>query len=416
MNPDSDRRAAEPAAGAVTGFSGTSLSLGRALVLLIGFALAGTLFAISAWMNYRFGRTLGVEETDRALYGAASLAADGFKALSPFLLIGLWRARRWLLAGLGAALWALCVAWSLASALGFAAATREASTAARAEAIGAQTALRERAARLESQMALLPAHRPAAAVAAEIEAAGVPRDVWRRTDQCRDVTRPDSLAACQNVLTLRRELAAAEQAARLEAALAETRAALAAAPRLGDSADPQAEALSGLLGESPGAVRGGLALVITGLIELGASLGFTLVAIGAGALKRAPPRARPRLGEGADDRPVATPRASSPGAPSGLASRKALPPPPKALPAPAANPTAGAARAREDGREEEREEGREEDREKDREKDREDGREDSRKERPTASIGSLHDEDAYFNQLPEEELAEREKARRRRND
>ncbi|MEL6979367.1 MAG: hypothetical protein AAGM38_11915 [Pseudomonadota bacterium] len=318
-------------AAAESGFGGWSLTLGRALVLLIGFALAAAMFAISAWMNYRFGQTLGVEPTDRALYGGASLAADGLKSVIPFLLIGLWRARRWLLVGAGATLWLLCVAWSLASAVGFAAATREAATATRAAALAETAALGERAARLERLIAGLPAHRPAAAVAAEIDAAAVPRDVWRRTDRCRDVTRPDSLAVCQPVLELRRELAVAEDAARLETDLAATRAALAERPVAGVTADPQAAAIAALFGGEASGVRQTLALVMTGLIELGASIGFTLVALGAGALqggrsasKRAPPdpaEPAPRRAAGAAP---SSPRAAALLAPA-LPPRPALP-------------------------------------------------------------------------------------------
>lgn len=260
--------------------------LSRQLALLIGFLVAAAMFLISAVMNFRFGLSLGRGEIDPWLYAAASVAADGFKALLPILIFLLAARRRWLLAGAGAALWALCVAWSLASAMGFAASSRDAASAEREAALETRRALSEQAERLETQLKALPDHRPAGAVAAAIANAEVPRDVWRRTRECADVTRPDSLAACQEVLALRRELAVAEDAARLEAALGQTRSTLAAAPALGGQVDPQAETLGAALGFAPEKARQGLALLLALLIEAGSSLGFTLVFLGVGAAER----------------------------------------------------------------------------------------------------------------------------------
>lgn len=283
------RGAARPDGGAANaGLRGVWLRLGRAAVLTLGFAIAASLFAISALMNFRFGTSLGADVSDQLLYGWASLSADGFKALLPFLIIGLWRSRRWLLVTAAGALWGLCVAWSLASAVGFASTTRDAAAAERRAVQSEAASLRQRAARLEAQIAQAGPQRDPAAVAAEIDAVGVPRGIWRRTDRCRDVTLPASLDACQPVLELRRERAAAEAAARRETELAEVRAALSRITPSGSIADPQARAIAALLGETPDAVRAALALVMTGLIELGSSLGFTLVAAGAGALRGAP--------------------------------------------------------------------------------------------------------------------------------
>ena len=56
----------------------------RHLLGLLGIIAAGVLLAVSAAMNWRFGYSLGKTELDGQIYGAASAAADCFKALVPF--------------------------------------------------------------------------------------------------------------------------------------------------------------------------------------------------------------------------------------------------------------------------------------------------------------------------------------------
>jgi hypothetical protein len=118
----------------------------------------------------------------------------------------------------------------------------------------------------------------------------VPLHIWRRSRQCSDLTLEDNRSACAAVLGLRKELAAAEAAERLEAQLVVGRAELATAPMAGPVADPQAGALARLVGLDEVAVRTGIALLLAGLIEAGSALGFTLVSVATG---RNPPPTRP---------------------------------------------------------------------------------------------------------------------------
>ena len=62
---------------------------------VLGVVAAGILLAVSAAMNYRFGYSLGKTEMDGQIYGAASAAADCFKALVPFFLFAAIRNRMW---------------------------------------------------------------------------------------------------------------------------------------------------------------------------------------------------------------------------------------------------------------------------------------------------------------------------------
>ena len=262
----------------------------RFLVRFLGVIVAMVMFVISSAMNFRFGMTLGTTPLDSYFYAFASLTADGFKALLPFIVIGLWHGRKRTMALGAVGVWVLCVAWSMASAIGFASMTRDVTTAKRAATNDERQALRERADRLAKNIALLPAHRPAAVVSAAIENADIPPRIWRRTRKCTDVTRPDSRAACEPVLVLRQELATAQQAAKLEADLKQTRALLGKQKVIGERTDPQAETIASILnwagaGKKPADasaadVRIILAVMITILIEAGSSLGFTVVALG----------------------------------------------------------------------------------------------------------------------------------------
>ena len=62
---------------------------------VLGVIAAGILLVVSAAMNYRFGFSLGKTEMDGQIYGAASAAADCFKALIPFFLFAAIRNRMW---------------------------------------------------------------------------------------------------------------------------------------------------------------------------------------------------------------------------------------------------------------------------------------------------------------------------------
>ena len=81
------------------------------------------------------------------------------------------------------------------------------------------------------------------------------------------------------MLGLRKELAAAEAAERLETQLVAGRTQLATVPVAGTVADPQAGALARLTGLDEATIRAGVALLLAGLIEAGSALGFTLVSV-----------------------------------------------------------------------------------------------------------------------------------------
>jgi len=103
--------------------------------------------------------------------------------------------------------------------------------------------------------------------------------IWRRSRNCADLVLEESRVACAPVLGLRKELAAAEAAERLETQLVAGRAQLATVTVAGSIADPQANALAKLTGVDEATIRTYVALLLAALIEAGSALGFTLVSV-----------------------------------------------------------------------------------------------------------------------------------------
>jgi hypothetical protein len=112
----------------------------------------------------------------------------------------------------------------------------------------------------------------------------VPAPIWARTKECTAITLPESYAACAAVVSLRRELAVAEVAERLEQSLAAGHAELRADKTGQAEIDPQATALAWLAGVDESSIRTGLALLLAAVVEAGSALGFTIVALATRAL------------------------------------------------------------------------------------------------------------------------------------
>ncbi len=271
----------------------------------IGYLAVATLVAVSATANVLFALTLGSNEFERQVFAGASLAVDAYKAFGPFFVMCMFLYRRpgwagffavvpW--AAIAVALWLACFAWSTASAIGFAMLSRGEAASDRASIADARGAAEAKVRRIEAQLAWVGAHRPEAVIEAEIARHdGVEAAIWTRTKRCTDVTALASEKACQPVLALRSELAAATAAARLETDLADARRdlvkvggaaggevatdALSAAKDAAAKADPQAAALAALAGVAAGDVRLGLGLLLAALIEAGSGLGFTIMSL-----------------------------------------------------------------------------------------------------------------------------------------
>ncbi len=246
----------------------------RHVLGVAGVTAAGVLLIVSAAMNWRFGYTLGKSDFESQLYGAASAAADCFKALLPFFIFAALRNRTYSQALGGALLFAVCFSYSLTSSLGFAALNRADTTGSRVLKAEAHQDYRAELDRARETLKGLPAHRPLAAVDGDIEAFKQ-NGRWAASGECTNATSGKSMTYCEGFYKLKAERANADEGDKLEARIAELRKSLGDVDATSVSkADPQGQFLAGLLGLSIEEIQMGLTLLIAMLVELGASLGF----------------------------------------------------------------------------------------------------------------------------------------------
>jgi hypothetical protein len=242
---------------------------------VLGVIAAGILLVVSAAMNYRFGFSLGKTELDGQIYGAASAAADCFKALIPFFFFAAIRNRMWSQAAAAAVVWTVVITYSMTSALGHAALNRLDTTGQRAVEAAVYKDLRADSKRAQEQLAWIPAHRPAETVAAELNVLKAQR-YWVVTKECAQPNGKQTREYCQQFHKLNAELASGVQAQKLEARIAEINGKLAYAHggTVMAEADPQASVLAKLLGLDVSTVQTALTVFVALLIEIGSGFGM----------------------------------------------------------------------------------------------------------------------------------------------
>ncbi len=242
---------------------------------VLGVVAAGILLAVSAAMNYRFGFSLGKTALDGEIYGAASAAADCFKALVPFFFFAAVRNRAWSQALAAVLVWGVVTAYSMTSALGHAALNRLDTSGKRAVASATYHDLRADAERAKEQLTWIPAHRPQETVAAEINVLKAQRH-WTATHECTNVTGKSAREFCQQFHKLSAEHASAQQSRKLEQRISEIGAKLAASggATAMSEADPQASVLARISGLDIAQVQTALTIFVALLIEIGSGLGM----------------------------------------------------------------------------------------------------------------------------------------------
>lgn len=253
----------------------------RHVLGVLGVIAAGVLLAVSAAMNWRFGFSLGKTELDGQIYGAASAAADCFKALVPFFFFAAIKNRMWSQAAASAVVWVVVTAYSLTSALGHAALNRQDTTGQRAVQAQSYKDLRAELKRAEDQMSWIPQHRPALTVAGDIANLKNQREFgW--TKGCTEVTGKSGRDFCQKVHGLGSELASAQQAEMLSRQIAQLREKIQAidSVAVNSEADPQAAVLAkllhfvGLTSVNVEDMQTALTIFIAILLEVGSAFGM----------------------------------------------------------------------------------------------------------------------------------------------
>jgi hypothetical protein len=253
----------------------------RHVLGILGILAAGVLLAVSAAMNWRFGFSLGKTEMDGQIYGAASAAADCFKALVPFFLFAAIRNRMWSQAAASVVVWVVVTAYSLTSALGHAALNRQDSTGQRAVQAQSYKDLRADLKRAEDQMSWIPQHRPAMTVVADLSTLKNQRE-WGWTSGCTEVVNKNQREFCQKVNGFGAELASAQQADLLGKQIAQLKKELSTSESTAvhSEADPQAAVLAkllafvGLSNINVEDVQTSLTIFVALLLEVGSGFGM----------------------------------------------------------------------------------------------------------------------------------------------
>lgn len=250
----------------------------RWLVLLIGLPVSVGLCIVSMIANWRFGVRLGAEDGDAWAYGLASVCADGLKIILPFAIAWAWQRRKvaeWLS---GASLWLVITAYSLVSALSFAAVNREEIAGRKLSEGRAFADLRIELEAKRSERNRLPPARPMATVEVEIRSSEQqPR--WSASRQCTDAASRDLRTYCDRRFKLQAEFGVAQQAAKLDDEVSALIARLDKLPANASarSSDPQVDLFKTLSGLGEGTIKAALAVLVCLLIELGSGLGLFVV-------------------------------------------------------------------------------------------------------------------------------------------
>lgn len=247
----------------------------RHVLGILGVLAAAILLAVSAAMNWRFGYSIGNAEFDRQLYGAASAAADCFKALVPFFFFAAIRNKMWSQALASFVIWGVVTAYSLTSALGHVTSNRS-DTGGHRQAI-MQTYQDHRAdlKRAQDQLSWIPQHRPVSTVESAIDALKTQR-LWTTTESCTQVSGRQVRDFCQGYHGLLAERASAMTRVVQEARIAEIQAKLEATNGGGmlTEADPQAAALATMTGLTQPQVQMAMAIFVALLLEIGSGFGM----------------------------------------------------------------------------------------------------------------------------------------------
>lgn len=125
-----------------------------------------------------------------------------------------------------------------------------------------------------TELARLGSVRTPDAIRADMDRAPVSRAVFRRTNDCTDITKEASFTACKPILDLRSEMAGAIRKRELEAARDQALKRLDALGPRPASADPQAEAVANAAGLSVSTAAWLLIAIVGFAIELAACFGM----------------------------------------------------------------------------------------------------------------------------------------------
>ncbi|MBJ7532791.1 hypothetical protein JDN40_01480 [Rhodomicrobium vannielii ATCC 17100] len=247
----------------------------RLLVVVVSVGAALALIAASALMNWVFMTSLGKSDFERQIFGVVSLAVSAFMALLPTLILWAWREQRLLYIILGVPVFLAFGAFSLSSAVGFAAENRGSHSEERALVTTRLEGIRKEIDAAEARKKPLGEARPVTVV--EVALRGFEQDrMWVWSKQCQNAQGQALRVFCKDYSDIKGEAARAVELAALDAKIDRLKeeARQYEDKGAGRESDNQATVLARVLGFKTAEVEEGLTLLLACLVEAGAALGL----------------------------------------------------------------------------------------------------------------------------------------------
>lgn len=256
---------------------------------ILGVLATLAIIAVSAAMNFEFAYGLGTTPRSSMIYGVGSVAADLLKAVLPILIASALAARAFGQAAIGTFIFACCLLLAFAASVGFGAENRGSKAGTREGLNATLASVQGDLSTFEARRKGLRPHRPLQEAEAALTAAlaGPVMEGTRLRGTLaaisRDCTRIDVTTkdGCDRVGELRQEVAAAAEAARLDARIqslkSEERTLIQSGA--GQDADPQATAITRIVGKMVGGidaafVRSGLSFLLALVVEAVSAFGL----------------------------------------------------------------------------------------------------------------------------------------------
>lgn len=274
----------------------------RTLVTVVTVCATLALIGASCAMNWNFMVSLGKSDFEQQIFGAVSVAVSVFIALLPTLILWAIREKRFGQAVVGLPVFLAFVAFSLSSAVGFAAKNRGAQAEDRTAATAHLEEVRRDLADAEGKRKALGNPRAAGVIEAALRGQELdPKWKWSR--ECQNAINEAERAFCKAYLDLKAESARRTELSTLDARIATLKqeARTYEAQGAGRQADSQAAVLASLLGVPPLKVERGMTLFIALLVETGAAFGLYLAT---GHMRHEPKRPSGPSGEDGSKEPV----------------------------------------------------------------------------------------------------------------
>jgi hypothetical protein len=247
----------------------------RFLVVVVSAGAALAFIAASGLMNWVFMTSLGRSEFEQQIFGAVSVAVSAFIALLPTLLLWAYRERRFLYVVLGVPVLLAFFAFSLSSAVGFAAKNRGSMTEDRGLATSRLQGVKQEIDEAETKRRTLGSPRPAAVIQEALR--GLEQDrKWQGSKECQNATSEASRSFCKGYFDTKAEAARASELSLVEEKIERLRGEARSYEEkgAGRQADNQAAVLANLLGLQAMHVERGMTLFLAVLVEIGAALGL----------------------------------------------------------------------------------------------------------------------------------------------